>query len=163
MADDDSATLATSWPVAMNMAVIPVGEWAPLLLAPERNDPTLEILGKAAVSHVKAGADVVAPSAMMDGQIAAIRQALDEAGYFDTPILGYSAKFASGFYGSFRDAADRGCPALRFVHGVQDAAEQEVEGILLFAFTDHCFFGLERDEAAVRAQQRAIFVGETGQ
>ncbi len=70
------------------------------------NDPTLEILGKAAVSHVKAGADVVAPSAMMDGQIAAIRQALDEAGYADTPILGYSAKFASGFYGPFRNAAD---------------------------------------------------------
>ena len=70
------------------------------------NDPTLEILGKAAVSHVKAGVDVVAPSAMMDGQIAAIRQALDAAGYADTPILGYSAKFASAFYGPFRDAAD---------------------------------------------------------
>jgi len=70
------------------------------------NDPSIEILGKAAVSHAKAGADVPAPSAMMDGQIAAIRQALDEAGFADLPIMGYSAKFASGFYGPFRDAAD---------------------------------------------------------
>jgi len=70
------------------------------------NDPTLEILGKVAVSHAKAGATMVAPSAMMDGQIAAIRQALDEAGFPNTPIMGYSAKFASAFYGPFRDAAD---------------------------------------------------------
>ena len=70
------------------------------------NDPSIEILGKAAVSHVKAGADVVAPSAMMDGQVAAIRQALDAAGYTNTPIMGYSAKYASGFYGPFRDAAE---------------------------------------------------------
>lgn len=70
------------------------------------NDPTLEILGKVAVSHASAGADIPAPSAMMDGQVAAIRQALDEAGFDDTPIMGYSAKFASAFYGPFRDAAD---------------------------------------------------------
>ncbi|MCB0223122.1 MAG: porphobilinogen synthase [Anaerolineae bacterium] len=70
------------------------------------NDPTLEILGQVAVSHAAAGADVVAPSAMMDGQVAAIRQALDQAGYIDTPIMGYSAKYASAFYGPFRDAAD---------------------------------------------------------
>ncbi|MCB0164659.1 MAG: porphobilinogen synthase, partial [Anaerolineae bacterium] len=70
------------------------------------NDPTLEILGQVAVSHAAAGADVVAPSAMMDGQVAAIRQALDQAGYTDTPIMGYSAKYASAFYGPFRDAAD---------------------------------------------------------
>lgn len=70
------------------------------------NDPTLEILGRVAVSHARAGADVVAPSAMMDGQVRAIRQALDEAGFLNTPILGYSAKFASAFYGPFRDAAD---------------------------------------------------------
>jgi porphobilinogen synthase len=70
------------------------------------NDPSIEILGKVAVSHVRAGADVPAPSAMMDGQIAAIRQALDVAGFTDRPIMGYSAKFASGFYGPFRDAAD---------------------------------------------------------
>jgi len=70
------------------------------------NDPSIEILGKVAVSHAKAGADVPAPSAMMDGQIAAIRQALDGAGFADLPIMGYSAKFASGFYGPFRDAAD---------------------------------------------------------
>jgi porphobilinogen synthase len=70
------------------------------------NDPTLEILGQVAVSHVRAGANVVAPSAMMDGQVGAIRRALDAAGYADTPIMGYSAKFASGFYGPFREAAD---------------------------------------------------------
>ena len=70
------------------------------------NDPTLEILGRASVSHAAAGADLVAPSAMMDGQVMAIRQALDEAGFNDTPIMGYSAKYASGFYGPFRDAAD---------------------------------------------------------
>jgi len=70
------------------------------------NDPSLEILGQVAVSHARAGADVVAPSAMMDGQVAAIRRALDTAGFSDTPIMGYSAKFASGFYGPFRDAAD---------------------------------------------------------
>ncbi|MCB0195401.1 MAG: porphobilinogen synthase, partial [Anaerolineae bacterium] len=70
------------------------------------NDPTLEILGQASVSHAAAGADLVAPSAMMDGQVMAIRQALDAAGFADTPIMGYSAKYASGFYGPFRDAAD---------------------------------------------------------
>lgn len=70
------------------------------------NDPTIEILGRAAVSHAAAGADVVAPSAMMDGQVGAIRTALDHAGYDHLPILAYSAKFASGFYGPFRDAAE---------------------------------------------------------
>jgi porphobilinogen synthase len=70
------------------------------------NDPTLEILGQVAVSHARAGADLVAPSAMMDGQAAAIRRALDEAGFQQTPVMGYSAKFASAFYGPFRDAAD---------------------------------------------------------
>jgi porphobilinogen synthase len=70
------------------------------------NDPTLEILGRVAVSQARAGAHVVAPSAMMDGQVGAIRRALDEAGFTQTPIMGYSAKFASSFYGPFRDAAD---------------------------------------------------------
>lgn len=70
------------------------------------NDPTLEILEKVAVSHAQAGADMVGPSAMMDGQVGAIRQALDAAGYPHLPIMGYSAKFASGFYGPFREAAD---------------------------------------------------------
>jgi porphobilinogen synthase len=70
------------------------------------NDPTLEILGKVAVSHARAGATMPAPSAMMDGQVFAIRQALDEAGFPHIPIMGYSAKFASAFYGPFRDAAD---------------------------------------------------------
>ncbi|MDR1016153.1 MAG: porphobilinogen synthase [Coriobacteriales bacterium] len=70
------------------------------------NDPTLELLAKEALSHVRAGADMVAPSDMMDGRIAALRQALDRAGFVNTPIMAYSAKYASAYYGPFRDAAD---------------------------------------------------------
>jgi porphobilinogen synthase len=70
------------------------------------NDLTLELLARTAVSHAKAGADVVAPSDMMDGRVAAIRRALDDAGFADTPILSYASKFASAFYGPFREAAD---------------------------------------------------------
>ena len=70
------------------------------------NDSTLELLARAAVSQAQAGADVVAPSDMMDGRIGAIREALDEAGFTETPIMAYSSKFASAFYGPFRAAAD---------------------------------------------------------
>ena len=70
------------------------------------NDATLEWLAKTAVSHARAGADIVAPSDMMDGRVAAIRKALDEVGYRDTPILSYAAKYASVFYGPFREAAE---------------------------------------------------------
>jgi porphobilinogen synthase len=70
------------------------------------NDKTLDLLARSAVSHVQAGADLVAPSAMMDGQVWAIRQALNDQGYTDTPIMGYAAKYASAFYGPFRVAAD---------------------------------------------------------
>jgi porphobilinogen synthase len=70
------------------------------------NDPTLELLKKTAVSQAKAGADIIAPSGMMDGFVQAIRQGLDEAGFHDTPILSYAAKYASAYYGPFRDAAD---------------------------------------------------------
>jgi len=70
------------------------------------NDPSLELLARTAVSQAKAGADVVAPSDMMDGRVAAIRHALDAAGCKDTPILSYASKFASAFYGPFREAAD---------------------------------------------------------
>ncbi len=70
------------------------------------NDETLDLLARTAVSHVEAGADMVAPSAMMDGQVAAIRDALDEAGKTDAPILAYSAKYNSAFYGPFRVAAE---------------------------------------------------------
>ena len=70
------------------------------------NDATLEWLAKSAVSHALAGADVVAPSDMMDGRVGAIREALDEAGFDNTPILSYAAKYASCFYGPFRDAAE---------------------------------------------------------
>lgn len=70
------------------------------------NDKTLEYLAKTAVSQVRAGADMVAPSDMMDGRVAAIRKALDQEGFLHTPIMAYSAKFASAFYGPFREAAD---------------------------------------------------------
>lgn len=69
------------------------------------NDPTLELLAKAAVSHAQAGADIVAPSDMMDGRVEAIRDGLDEAGFTHIPILSYAVKYASGYYGPFRDAA----------------------------------------------------------
>jgi len=70
------------------------------------NDPTLDLLARTAVSQAKAGADIVAPSDMMDGRVAAIRAALDTEGYGNTPILSYASKFASAFYGPFREAAD---------------------------------------------------------
>ncbi len=70
------------------------------------NDPSLELLARTAVSQAAAGADVVAPSAMMDGQVGAIREALDEAGFEQVAILAYAVKYASGFYGPFREAAD---------------------------------------------------------
>lgn len=70
------------------------------------NDATLELLGKQAVSHAKAGADMVAPSGMMDGMVGAIRKALDGAALTHIPIMAYSAKFSGGFYGPFRDAAE---------------------------------------------------------
>jgi len=70
-----------------------------------QNDPTLKLLADAAVSHVRAGADMVGPSDMMDGRVAAIRQALDSEGLINTPIMAYAAKYASGFYGPFREAA----------------------------------------------------------
>jgi porphobilinogen synthase len=69
------------------------------------NDATLELLARTAVSHARAGADIVAPSDMMDGRVGALRSELDAEGFTDTPILAYSAKFASAFYGPFRDAA----------------------------------------------------------
>ncbi|MDE2180294.1 MAG: porphobilinogen synthase [candidate division NC10 bacterium] len=70
-----------------------------------KNDPTLELLARTALSHAESGADLVAPSDMMDGRVSAIRETLDEEGFEDTPIMAYSAKYASAFYGPFRDAA----------------------------------------------------------
>ncbi|HVO22016.1 MAG TPA: porphobilinogen synthase [Candidatus Margulisiibacteriota bacterium] len=70
------------------------------------NDSTVDLLAKEAVSHAKAGADMVAPSDMMDGRVGTIREALDEEGFDHIPIMAYAAKFASGFYGPFRDAAE---------------------------------------------------------
>ena len=71
-----------------------------------QNDPTLELLVKESLSHARAGADVIAPSDMMDGRVGAIREALDENGYENVPIMAYSAKYASAFYGPFREAAE---------------------------------------------------------
>lgn len=70
------------------------------------NDPTLKLLARQAVSHARAGADVIAPSGMMDGMVGAIRQGLDEAGFTHIPILSYAAKYSSAFYGPFREAAE---------------------------------------------------------
>jgi len=70
------------------------------------NDPTLDILAKVAVSHAECGADIVAPSGMMDGMVASIREALDASGYENLPIMSYSVKYASSFYGPFREAAE---------------------------------------------------------
>jgi porphobilinogen synthase len=71
-----------------------------------KNDETLELLQKEALSHAQCGADIIAPSDMMDGRIAAIRQTLDQNGFADTPIMAYSAKYSSAFYGPFREAAE---------------------------------------------------------
>ncbi len=71
-----------------------------------KNDASVELLARVALSHMESGADVVAPSDMMDGRVGAIREALDEAGYTETPIMAYSAKYASAFYGPFREAAE---------------------------------------------------------
>jgi porphobilinogen synthase len=70
------------------------------------NDPTLDVLGRVAVSHAECGADIVAPSGMMDGMVAVVRGALDEAGFVNLPILSYAVKYASSFYGPFREAAE---------------------------------------------------------
>ena len=78
----------------------------PPVMSDVDNDATLPLLAKEAVAHARAGADVVAPSDMMDGRVAAIRRALDESGYGDVPVLSYAAKFAGAFYGPFRDAAE---------------------------------------------------------
>ncbi|XXJ19205.1 porphobilinogen synthase [Desulfovibrio caledoniensis] len=71
-----------------------------------QNDPTLNLLARTAVSQAKAGADIIAPSDMMDGRVAAIRAALDEAGFINVPIMSYAVKYASAFYGPFREAAE---------------------------------------------------------
>ena len=89
------------------------------------NDATLELLNRTAVSQARAGADIIAPSDMMDGRVGSIRQALDEDGLTETPILAYSAKFASAFYGPFREAADS-TPAFGDRRGYQmDSANGE--------------------------------------
>jgi len=86
--------------------VLNTGEHARLPAGYVLNDPTLDIIGKVAVSHAGCGADIVAPSGMLDGMVAAIRGALDESSFENTPILSYAVKYASSFYGPFRDAAE---------------------------------------------------------
>ena len=89
------------------------------------NDPTLELLARTAVSHARAGADLVAPSDMMDGRVGRVREALDDAGYDQVGILSYAAKYASAFYGPFREAADS-APAFGDRKGYQmDPANQD--------------------------------------
>jgi porphobilinogen synthase len=90
------------------------------------NDPTLDLLGRIAVVQAEAGADIVAPSGMMDGMVATIRGSLDAAGFGHVPILSYSVKYASGFYGPFRDAA-QGAPAFgdRATHQMDPANQRE--------------------------------------
>jgi porphobilinogen synthase len=90
------------------------------------NDETLAVLGDTAVSHARAGADIVAPSGMMDGMVAAIRAALDEQGYSGLPVMSYAVKYASAYYGPFRDAAD-GAPKVgdRKTHQMDPANVRE--------------------------------------
>jgi porphobilinogen synthase len=92
------------------------------------NDATLDLLAREALSHARAGADVVAPSDMMDGRVAAIRRALDADGFTDTAILSYAAKFAGGFYGPFRDAAES-TPRFGDRHGYQMDAANALEAV----------------------------------
>ena len=92
------------------------------------NDVTIELLAKEAVTHAEAGADMVAPSDMMDGRVAAIRAALDAEGYQDIPIMAYSVKYASGYYGPFRDAADS-APAFGDRQGYQMDPANAEEGL----------------------------------
>jgi porphobilinogen synthase len=92
------------------------------------NDATLDLLAREALSHARAGADVVAPSDMMDGRVAAIRRALDADGFTDTAILSYAAKFAGGFYGPCRDAAES-TPRFGDRHGYQMDAANALEAV----------------------------------
>ena len=92
--------------VALQRAAQPVAAQDPNVEYEIANDESLELLARASVSLARAGIDIIAPSDMMDGRVAAIRKGLDAAGYGNTPILSYAAKFASGFYGPFREAAD---------------------------------------------------------
>ena len=91
------------------------------------NDLTLELLAKTAISHAEAGADAVAPSDMMDGRVGAIRHQLDEEGHSGVPIIAYSAKYASAFYGPFREAADS-TPAVRRPPRLPDGPGQRRRG-----------------------------------
>ncbi len=91
------------------------------------NDATLELLNRTAVSQAHAGADIIAPSDMMDGRVGSIRAALDDEGLVDTPILAYSAKFASSFFGPFRDAADS-TPSVRRPSRLPDGPRQRQRG-----------------------------------
>ncbi len=93
-----------------------------------QNDPTLELLAKTAVSHARAGADIIAPSDMMDGRVGAIRAALDDAGFTHIPIMSYAVKYASAFYGPFREAADS-APAFGDRRGYQMDPANVREGL----------------------------------
>jgi porphobilinogen synthase len=98
-----------------------------------RNDPTLELLARTSVSLAEAGSDLIAPSDMMDGRVAAIREALDDASFVETPIMAYSAKYASVFYGPFREAADS-TPQFGDRRGYQMDPANAVEALREIAF-----------------------------
>ena len=120
------------------------------------NDETLPLLAKTAVSYAKAGADIIAPSDMMDKRVGAIRQALDENGFLYTPIMAYSAKFASAFYGPFRDAAhsapgfgDRKTYQMDPANGreaMREVEEDILEGAdLIIAKPATCYMDINKD------------------
>ncbi|MCL4346974.1 MAG: porphobilinogen synthase [Candidatus Thermoplasmatota archaeon] len=129
--ENSSIAVAT---VCTRAAVTPHGHCGIVKGGSVDNDATLEIYGRIAVSQAAAGADIVAPSGMMDGQVASIRKALDAEGFTDTAILAYSAKAASSFYGPFREAAesspsfgDRRTYQLNFASGTEHIREIELD------------------------------------
>ncbi|BAU08406.1 delta-aminolevulinic acid dehydratase [Fischerella sp. NIES-3754] len=124
------------------------------------NDPTVEVLVKMAVSQAAAGSDMVAPSDMMDGRVGAIRQALDVAGYIDVRILAYSAKYASAYYGPFRDALDS-APKFGDKKTYQmDAANsrEAIEDADEIRKNELVFIGRNLDEAKLKEDFRACLV-----
>ena len=118
------------------------------------NDETLPLLAKASVSYAKAGADIIAPSDMMDLRVKAIREALDEAGFVYTPIMSYSAKFASGYYGPFRDAAHS---APEFGSSKRDRGRHRRRSRLDHCQTSTCLYGYyERSIYEIQYSDRCI-------
>ena len=117
------------------------------------NDRSLELLARTAVSHAEAGADIVAPSDMMDGRVGAIREALDDHGFETTPILAYSAKYASAFYGPFREAADS-APVVRRPARLPDGSGQRPRGPARVRDRPRRGSGRDHDQAGAAVPRR---------